>query len=371
MTRTFSRTCLKLVLFLILFSQIVFAREKSLEKDIADGYLDDYSKIEAAFILSGASADSMDYYLDWYNQLLTRLKEFNLEFNQPAETARIIFTYLHSQWLKTYAKESTTLIDITRNKEFNCVSATILYNLLCEDLSIDCEAFETPTHVYTIFNDFNNKLIVENTNDMGFNIMKNLKEYSKYLSRYYPQREVLKIGLDRLYYHENSKGRTINNTELLGLLAYNRAYFAREKSDFKTAYDFVLLAQSFNQDSRSNYNFEMGLYYDWGNELYKSKKFNDAFTVFADAYYRYPDNKDFLNNTLVMFYNSQRINWDTKNWPESKRLIEEIIDLTNLDQKERAHIEGLLMNWSRYFNSLFDKKSSTQVMELINKLKDV
>lgn len=361
---------IKHIILLSIITQILNAANESLERDIADGYLDDHTKVEAAFILSGAPADSMDYYLDWYNDLLNSVKSFNLEFNDPAETARVVFTYLHSQWLKTYAKESTTLIDITRNKEYNCVAATILYNLICEDLTLTCEAFETPTHVYTIFNDFNKKLIVENTNNMGFDIMSNLKAYSKYLAQYYPQSDVLKIGLDRLYYHENSKGRPITNTELLGLLAYNRAYFAREEKDYEMAYEYVLLAQQFNQDSRSNYNFEIGLYYDWGHQLYETKKYTDAFAVFADAYYRYPDNKDFLNNTFVTFFNSLNINWQKKVWPESARLIEEMIDLKILQANDRKHLEALLFNWLQYFKSIKDDKSLNEIKQLLETLKE-
>ena len=76
--------------------------------------------------------------------------------------------------LLLYALESTTLADIARNKEYNCVAATILYNIICEDFSWSCEAFETPTHVYTIFNNFRENLIVENTSVMGFDILKNI-----------------------------------------------------------------------------------------------------------------------------------------------------------------------------------------------------
>ena len=42
--------------------------------------------------------------------------------------------------------------------------------------------------------------------------------------------------------HENSNGRVINNTELLGLLAYNQAYFAMKREDYEEAYRMVLVA---------------------------------------------------------------------------------------------------------------------------------
>ncbi|MBN1406659.1 MAG: hypothetical protein JW956_02655, partial [Calditrichaceae bacterium] len=317
-----------------------------MEEDIADGYLDEYSKIEAAFILSGITdPDSMPRYLNWYDELLNKVKSFTYNYDDPIGSARTVFMYLHSTWLKTYALESTTLADIVRSKEYNCVAATILYNIISEDLGWSCEAFETPTHVYTIFNNVGRDLIVENTSSMGFDILKNLKAYSQYLARYYPESEVLKIGLDRLYYHENSKGRVITNTELLGLLAYNRAYFARKNNDFKQAYDFVLLAQEFNRDSRSNVNFEIGLYFSWGGQLFKKKDFIKAFAVYADGYYRYPENENLQQNTYASFYNALHVNWINKNWPESARLIDEMKDLELLDDEANNNLQPILSRW--------------------------
>jgi hypothetical protein len=203
---------------------------------------------------------------------------------------------------------------------------------------------------------------------MGFDIMKNLKAYSKYLAQYYPQSEVLRIGLDKLYYHENSKGRVITNTELLGLLAYNRAYLAKKHKDYKSAYEYVLLAQQFNRDSRSNVNFELGLYYTWGKQLFSNNDFMAAFTVFADGYYRYPDNKDFRNNTIVSFYKSLQGNWQRKNWPESARLIDEIMVLEVLQERDRHNLKQILINWQRYFNSKKDEQSSTQVKQYLQRI---
>jgi len=361
------RTSILLVALYLSLVSSAGAERISLEEDIEDGYLEEYSKIEAAFILSGVTdPDSIDRYLTWYNQLLEKIKTFSFDFNDQIGSAQTVFMYLHSEWLKTYALESTTLADIVRNKEYNCVAATILYNIICEDLDWSCEAFETPTHVYTIFNTDRGQLIVENTSSMGFNMLKNLKAYSKYLAQYYPQNEVLRIGLDKLYYHENSQGRVITNTELLGLLAYNRAYLAKKNKDYKTSYEYVLLAQQFNRDSRSNVRFEIGLYYAWGNKLYSNHRFMEAFTVFADGYYRYPDNEDFLNNTLVTFYKSLEINWYKKDWRESARLIEEMNVLEVYKEKDYQKIRQILLNWQHYFSKQNDEISVNQVQSFLD-----
>jgi hypothetical protein len=42
-----------------------------------------------------------------------------------------------------------------------------------------------------------------------------------------------------------------------------------------------------------------------------------AFTVYADGFYRYPDNEDFLKNTLISFYKSVQNNWQKKDWPQT------------------------------------------------------
>jgi hypothetical protein len=357
-------------IFICLVSiQIVLAERNSLEADIADGYLDDYSKIEAAFILSGViHPDSLQRYLKWYDQLLAKIKTFPMESGDPVASAKTVFIYLHATWLKTYALESTTVADIARNKEYNCVAATILYNIICEDLMWACAAFETPTHVYTIFKEFGNDLIVENTNTMGFDIMKNLQAYSRYLAQFYPQSDVLRIGLDKLYYHENSKGRVITNTELLGLLAYNRAYLARKKNNFKSAYDYVLLAQQFNRDSRSNVNFEIGLYYAWGRQLFSGKDFMAAFAVFADGYYRYPDNNDFLQNTFASFFNGLYTNWEKKDWLSTTQLLDEMLALEVLGDNDKQKVAALLKQWLVYFNAKSDMESYKQVQRYLEML---
>jgi hypothetical protein len=354
------------LLFIAFSVSTAIGNRPSLEQDIADGYLDEYSKIEAAFILSGVTdPDSLKHHLYWYDQLLKKLKSFSYDLEDPVGSARTVFMYLHNEWLKTYALESTTLADIVRSKEYNCVAATILFNIICEDFGWDVQAFETPTHVYTIFKRFRDDLLVENTSKMGFDIMNNLKEYSNYLAQYYPQ---IRIGLDRRYYGENSQGRKITNTELLGLLAYNRAYLANKTGDFEAAYDYVLLAQQFNRDSRSNINFEIGLYYRWGNALYLRKDYPKAFSVFADGYYRYPDNQDFLNNTFTTFYKSLQNNWHTKIWSETKQLIDEMNALEILKEKDRQYIKKILINWQHYFRAQEDIQSANEVKHYLDKI---
>jgi hypothetical protein len=338
-----------------------------LEEDIADGRLDDYSLIQSAFILSGAvTEDSLTSCMTWYDGVLTRLRALQLDPFNRLQSASTVFSYLHAFYLLEYKEEATTLLDVVRRHKFNCVAGTILYNLVCADLGWPTEAFETPSHVYTIFPNFTQTVTVENTSPMGFNIMRNLQSYSAYLLSYYPAHRTAQIGLDKLYAYENSHGRRINNTELLGLLAYNRAYFARQRNDFAGAYEFVLLAQQFNRDSRSNVLFEQELYFHWGKDLFDAGSFDAAFSVYADGAYRYPDMKELGQNCRASFFQALHRHQQQFNWPESRRLILEMADLDLLEPEQQEQLNALLMEWADYLYRSSQITSLRECLDLVD-----
>lgn len=318
--------------------------------DLADGELNDFTRIQAAFIVSGADRiDHLHQGTIWFESLLDDIKAKNLIGFDRIPSAEKLFLYLHTTWLKDYQLHATTLFDIMERRAFNCVSATVLYNLICDELGLSTEAFETPTHVYTIFSNVGQRVMVENTTSMGFNIMNNLQRYSQYLLQYYPKNEALKIGLDRLYAHENTHGRTINNTELLGLICYNRAVFNAEQKNYQFAYEMVKIAQMLNRDSRSNRRFEISLYYRWGNELFQTKRFFEAFEVMVDAVGRYPDNDDFKRNCQNAFINALHLSWVEKNWEMTVQLVHQIDLLDMLTDREHDRAIQALENWLDYF----------------------
>jgi len=343
------------VIFSFLLLQTAAAQFRSpldskLAQDIKDHRLDEFPLVDAAFILSGVTDDdSLQVYLDWYDDLLQTIRNYNLDMVDRIASASRVFSYLHSSWLLKYKEEATTLIDVVKSKRYNCVAATILYNLICQDLGWPTEAFETPTHTYTIFPDFGDDITVENTSPIGFNIMRNLNEYSRYLLQFYPHNQAYQIGLDRIYAYENSQGRRIDNTELLGLLAYNRAYFANKAEQYQTAYDFVLLAQDINQDSRSNTQFEISLNYRWGKQLVEQKDYQTAFKVFADAYERYWENRDFAQNCRLAFFMAQKENWQKKEWTTFQQLTDEMLNLQLLEDHDLQNLKAYMFNWIQFF----------------------
>lgn len=341
-----------------------------LRDDIQDGKLDHFSLIEAALIVSGVTDEAgLAAGRNWLLDLVTEMEQKNVVVRlEPETTAERIFMYLHTTWLKTYRLEATTLIDIQQKREFNCVSATVLYNLICEEVGLETRGFETPTHVYTIFSNFNKSVMVENTTSMGFNIIKNLHNYSRYLAQYYPQKIIYQIGLDRLYAYENSRGREINNQELIGLICYNQAIFAARENRFTEAYDFVLLAQQFNADSRSNQSFETKLSYDWGRLLFQQQKFEEAFDLFSRAAGRFPDNSDFARNSVSAFKNALNRLRRENNWESAEKLILEMDDLALLDESDFEFQRKFLLDWLQELRARQAAESARRVQMVLERI---
>jgi len=336
---------------------------------MSDARLNDFSRTEAAFILSGVEqADKLQNYVDWHDELVEKIKGFRWDTFDDIGMAAKVFNYLRTMLYDEYKRESTTLLDIVDRRQYNCVSSTILYNTVCDELGIFTEAFETPTHVYSIFANFGREIIVENTHPMGFNITGNLHAYSQYLASFYPEDVVYKIGLDRLYLHENSKGRVITNTELLGLLAYNQAYFALQRKDYSDAYRMTLLAQNFNGDSRSNVSLELNLYYKWGERCFLEKKFFKAFQVLADGVYRYPNEKGLAENSRAAFINLIHKNWVGRNWRQTLQSVNEINELEILQKEDLHPLKIILSRWLNYFHHARKSSELKQVELQIKKL---
>ncbi len=346
--------------------------EKELLNDIQNNRLEKFTHLDAALILSGwTSPDSLAYGREWYGRLIEKINAIPMDFSDRIGSAKKVFLYLHSTLLKQYQLEATTLLDIIRDGTYNCVSATILFNLVCEDMRWPVQAFETPGHVYTIFNSFGQHIIVENTTSMGFDILSNLEAYTNHLAQFSPNDERLKIGLHRFWAWENSRGRQIGNTELLGLLAYNRAYFLREDQRFKEAYDKVLLAQQFNHDSRYNRQFEKRLVFDWGSQLMQSGQYNEAFQVLADAAYRYPDERFFSQNCKAAFDRAGMIDWRNKNWRAYAGRMWELIELNVITRAERDAYIHRLGQWEHFLKNLGGAEDLSELIELIHVLSEI
>jgi len=71
---------------------------------------------------------------------------------------------------------------------------------------------------------------------------------------------------------------------------------------------------------------------------------------------------------LASFFNALQVNWKKREWNNSNQLIEEIMDLEILQDREYSHLKQILNNWFRYFSVHKDQKSLNEVKVFFDKL---
>ncbi len=92
--------------------------------------------------------------------------------------------------------------------------------------------------------------------------------------------------------------------------------------------------------------------------------------MFADGYYRYPENEDFRKNCLASFYNSLHINWMSKQWPQTAQLIDEVLALKAFKEDEDKQLKLLLHNWMNYFRMNNNINGATAVSSYMKRMSE-
>jgi tetratricopeptide (TPR) repeat protein len=122
--------------------------EERLIADAEDGGLFEFSLLDAALIAGGADDPvELGRYRRRMAEWIEELRQKKLD-GSPQQKAKAVFDFLHAQILKGKYDIKCTDIRQTMDKgRFNCLSATVLYNCLIEEMGFSCCALESPGHV--------------------------------------------------------------------------------------------------------------------------------------------------------------------------------------------------------------------------------
>ena len=96
---------------------------------------------------------------------------------------------------------------------YNCVSATIAYNVIGRRLGLDLRAIESPDHVFSVLYDGKKRFDVETTTPLGFNPLRDkaaLKEWSQ------------QTGLRHVAGPSRKQQREVGDAALTAAIYYNR-----------------------------------------------------------------------------------------------------------------------------------------------------
>jgi tetratricopeptide (TPR) repeat protein len=197
-------------------------------RELAQRNLRSLSFLDAALIASGAPQERMAAYRQRYQNLLDRIRrDIPLLGLDDMGRAAKIFELMHRHGMTTYKSEETTLLEILDAGNFNCVSGTLLYNLLAAEFGFETRIVVVPEHVYSQVRVGRNWIDVETTSPAGF----------------HPLRVPGATAPNRAFIEDRSGRKTFMPTErLIALLYYNRGTLAHNQKNYPAAAALLIRA---------------------------------------------------------------------------------------------------------------------------------
>jgi len=187
--------------------------------------------------------------------------------------AKKIFEFMHKTVLKKYIADATTLENVLKSSHFNCVSSTLIYNILLDQQGITAKAVVLPSqeHVFSILK-FDTPVEAEATSPYGFDAANN------------PEIQANLKKLTGAVYSSQAKDRIeVDNIGLLAFLYVNRAYFASQKKDNYNAFQYMLKAAAIYPGSAIVATNTASAFVNYSADLIDKKDFAKAMSILEEA----------------------------------------------------------------------------------------
>ena len=120
--------------------------------DAADGRFDQFSLLEAALVAGGAESDEqIALFRRRVEPAAADLKSRIRADADSRHKAKTALAVLHQRLLRgEYRAPCSTLQTTLDTGNYNCVSATVLFQFLCEQIRLSATTMASPAHVYTL-----------------------------------------------------------------------------------------------------------------------------------------------------------------------------------------------------------------------------
>lgn len=145
------------------------ARETDLLADAADRKLSRMTLAEAALLAGGVTDDkTRQKYLARIDALEADARKAVAAGKTPFEKGERLLKWMHAGPAKKYTGATDDLAELLDRGQFNCLSATTLYNTLGRRLGLDMRSMVGLVHICSIQYDGEDAREVENTNPAGY-----------------------------------------------------------------------------------------------------------------------------------------------------------------------------------------------------------
>jgi hypothetical protein len=202
---------------------------QNLCSEITDTNFTHLNKEDHTYIYALSSKDFDEEKLQSINKIIASFIANELDdlSSKPKRKIRTIHSLVHKEFFKQY-KDDAYFTDIFNNGVFNCVTGTMLFTIILEDLNIPYQIKEYPTHVNLVAYPNSANIIIESTMNKGGTYVLNAKAVSQsvdYLleNKLITQNELNNKSKEQVFKDYYFKEENINSVQLASILFYNKA----------------------------------------------------------------------------------------------------------------------------------------------------
>jgi len=211
-----------------------------------------------------------------FNAHLKRYENEKFKVKKNDKKAKLVYEEIHKTFLQKY-EALNSFEDIFYNGYYNYVSASALYGLAFDKLSIPFTIKEEPTHVYLIAYPEKDRIMIETTTPLGGfysmdqtfkqNFVKMLKDQKRITSKEYATQDT-NVLFDKYYFGDQ---QDINLLHLVGIQYQNDAISKMDQSKSEEAFVQLEKAYLFNPTGRCGYLLSVA-----GTQAFESRKARDS-----------------------------------------------------------------------------------------------
>jgi len=251
-TYSFSVTSQKSNDSLVIFSDIRYHSE--FEKNALQNFVKHKTDTFRLFLAIDEGFEESDFnkYFMAYSGLYADFSKKKLESKKLNKKIKTAYSIVHSKFLKRY-NENQYYQAIFEGGSYNCLSASMLYSLVFEQLETPYKVMVASNHVYLIANPGPNSIVIETTNpsfEKKIFTGEFKQQYVKHLSasKLISKDDLKNKSVEEIFEEKYNEVREAKFNNLAGLQYYNKALSKMQKNKAEEGYKLCQKAYYFYPD---------------------------------------------------------------------------------------------------------------------------
>ncbi len=189
-----------------------------------------------------------------YNSSIDELKQKNIQEKKINRKIKITYSTIHEKFLRKYNDNEYFPVTFQVGT-YNCVSASMLYSLVFDELKIPYKVMASSNHVYLIANPGSNSIVIETTNPNFENAIFNgefKQQYANYLrtSKLISEDEYKNKSAEEIFEQKFKEVREASFNNLAGFQYFNKALSKLQNNDIENGLKLCQKAYFFYPDQQ-------------------------------------------------------------------------------------------------------------------------